>query len=358
MFIPRWWEPADNTETTWVLRDGPALAEAAPGSWSAVIDTDRDIALQADSLNADDARPGARVHGTPGVTALSPGYLTIYFRYSAVAPGCTVLFSDAGTGYECALLARTLGDTSVTALASRDVARRIGPLLDRLGLAPALRPEITATFDRLIGTTPAEAVPAGALAALAPGGRLVVRMTDDSVIAAEKSADGTAPGYLCLWDPPEEVPFGLRLDGLDPDPLPVTVHPDGTFTLRRAPLPAGSFAASAPLTPAAGPARPQPPSACRTGLRSSPRPRCSPPRRPSTRRPDTPPRCDPSRGPWRKNGHRRQAGITSRPAPGPPIGSGPISFIQITARRSFVWTSACSYSPGLVGPSDCLIALS
>lgn len=169
MFTPRWWEPSDNG---WTLHDGPALAAGTPGAWSAALDDDHPVVTKVGGLRAEDADPGNHPVGPPAIASPAPGDTLALFEYADVRPGCTVLLADAGTGYECALLGRQLGDAAVTALADDGTASRVRLLLRELSLSPAITARPTGACDRLISAVPGTAVPADCFAALRPGGRL------------------------------------------------------------------------------------------------------------------------------------------------------------------------------------------
>lgn len=206
VFVPRWWAwsaPGDGPGAdTWELRDGPAN----PGAWLEAAYSDRSLVTQIGPLHADYAKPGDRPAGLPTSSATLPGLVVQMLRHALIADGMDVLDVGTGSGYGCAVLAERLGDQHVTSVdvdeyLAKAAARRLGSI--------GLRPEVITcdatgslpgTYDRIVSTVAVRPIPAGWLAALRPGGRLVTTITGTClIVTADKTPDGGAAGRT-EWD--------------------------------------------------------------------------------------------------------------------------------------------------------------
>jgi SAM-dependent methyltransferase len=120
-----------------------------------------------------------------------------------------VLDIGTGSGYGTALLATRLGDQHVTSIdVDEYLVKAAADRLASIGLHPAVTacdatgplPSGTQSCDRIIATVAVRPVPAGWLAALRPGGRLVTTIAGTNLIlTADKTPDGGAAGRT-EWD--------------------------------------------------------------------------------------------------------------------------------------------------------------
>ncbi|HEY1705315.1 MAG TPA: hypothetical protein VGG75_36970 [Trebonia sp.] len=204
LFLPHWWEPDGSR---WTHRSGPRLAEVSPGAWAPAVETDDEIVIQVGDLHADDAAPGDHPEGPTTMASAETVATVTRFEDTDVQSGQTVLFADIGTGHEFALLARESGDDAVTAIADGDTASRVRPRLSELGLDPVLASRPAGMYDRVLSVVPSPRVPPDGLAAPRTGGRLGALLGGPRILIAEKADGG-------------------------PHVVPVTVHADGTITLR------------------------------------------------------------------------------------------------------------------------------
>jgi protein-L-isoaspartate O-methyltransferase len=184
VFVPAWWA---RDGRRWTLRRGP-LADAY---------TDRSLVTRVGTAHADAAADGDRPRGRPTSSSTEPSLLLTMYRYARLAEGLDIADIGTGSGYGAALLATRYGDRHVATMDVDDylVAAAAARLAD-VGLRPAAQTvdatgPLPATYDRIVATVSVHTIPASWLAALRPGGRLVVAITGTwMVITARRTADG------------------------------------------------------------------------------------------------------------------------------------------------------------------------
>jgi protein-L-isoaspartate O-methyltransferase len=208
VLVPRWWawaEPGSLWYDSWELRDGPP----SPAQWLDSAYSDRSLITQVGDLHADQAGSTDRPTGRPTSSATMPGLLIQMYQHAMITDGTDVLDVGTGSGYGTALLATRLGDAHVTSIDLDDyLVKAAADRLASIGLHPALAacdaagplPVPVGSFDRIIASVAVRPVPAGWLAALRPGGRLVSTITGTNlIITADKTPDGGAIGRT-EWD--------------------------------------------------------------------------------------------------------------------------------------------------------------
>ena len=206
VFVPRWWAWSQRGpllwHDTWELRDGPA----DPAAWLDAAYADKSLVTRIGPRHADHAAPGERPTGRPTSSATMPGLVVQMYRHAMIGDGMRVLDVGTGSGYGCALLAKRLGDRWVTSVDIDEyLARAAAERLDGIGLHPRIvtgdaTGPLPGTYDRIVAMVAVRPVPAGWLAALRPGGRLVTTITGTSlIVTANKTPDGGAAGRA-EWD--------------------------------------------------------------------------------------------------------------------------------------------------------------
>lgn len=208
-FVPRWWswaEPGPGLwHDAWELRDGPA----DPARWLDAAYADRSLITQVAEAHADHASGDDWPTGRPTSSATMPGLLVQMYRHAMIGDGMDVLDVGTGSGYGTALLATRLGDQHVSSVDVDDyLVKAATDRLAAFGLHPNVEtcdatgplPGRTASYDRIVATVAVRPVPAGWLASLRPGGRLVTTLAGANlIITADKTPDGGAAGRT-EWD--------------------------------------------------------------------------------------------------------------------------------------------------------------
>jgi protein-L-isoaspartate O-methyltransferase len=195
VFIPRWWEWTG--PEGWIARDGAA----EPQRWLGAAYSDRSLTTRLGSAHADHAGPGDQPDGWPTSSATLPSLVVAMYRHVGLTDDIDVLDVGTGSGYGCALLARRLGEHHVTSIDVDDyLVKAAKERLARTGLHPqvtvcdAIGP-LPGRYDRIVSMMSVAPIPAGWLAALRPGGRLVTVLGGTGlVITADKTPDGGAAG--------------------------------------------------------------------------------------------------------------------------------------------------------------------
>jgi len=212
LFVPRWWisnGPGGGLGlVSWELRDGSADPEA----WIDAAYRDQPLVTRIGSLHADHAAPGARPAGRPTSSAIAPGVIVRMLRYARLADDADVLEVGTGTGYGAAVLCERAGYRQVTTIEPDEyLVKAAGERLAGIGLHPRVTrgdPDgpLPDRYDRIVSKVPVRPVPAGWLAALRPGGRLVTPIAGTTLIlTADQTPDGGAAGRI-EWDRTVVVP--------------------------------------------------------------------------------------------------------------------------------------------------------
>ncbi|MCO5994475.1 methyltransferase domain-containing protein [Actinoallomurus rhizosphaericola] len=195
VFVPRWWENR-------VLRNGPDN-EAA---WFEAAYSDRTLVTRLGPLHADAAEPDDRPEGLPTSSATLPSLMVRMYRHGRLFDGADILDVGTGSGYGCALLAKRFGDAQVTSV---DVDPYLSEAASQRLAATGLHPRVETvdatgplpgTYDRIVASVSVKPIPAGWMAALRPGGRLVTVIAGTTaILTATKQNDGWAEGRI-EWD--------------------------------------------------------------------------------------------------------------------------------------------------------------
>ncbi|MFD3377611.1 methyltransferase domain-containing protein [Streptomyces sp. NPDC058697] len=198
-FVPRWWHRG--TEG-WTLNEG----EADHQRWLDAAYGDRSLITSVGPLHADHAEQDDHPVGLPTSSSTLPSLLVRMFQHARLGNRDELLDVGTGSGYGTALACRRLGDLQVTSIDVDpylvDAARA---RLEHIKLRPSLATldatgELPGAYDRIVATVGVRPVPAGWLAALRPGGRLVTTIGGTSlIVTAEKQQDGSAVGRV-EWD--------------------------------------------------------------------------------------------------------------------------------------------------------------
>ncbi len=234
---PRWLEHTSSRGNTgpqgWIVTDGPY----DPGEWlDAAYNPYRTLPTRSGTTHADHAAPGRVLAGPVTSHALAPALAVALFRHAVIYPGCHILEAGTGSGYGTALLARRFGSEHVTSTSTSPYLTEAATgRLGSLGLRPLLltRPagaDLPAGYDRIIGTTPLPGLPPSWLAALRPGGRLVLWLHCGVIITASTDPEGGAAGQV--EHDRTAITMGLEIYD-DPPPMPGT----GPVTATRSPYP-------------------------------------------------------------------------------------------------------------------------
>lgn len=216
VFVPRWWQMADDG---WELRDGTTNVAA----WMEAAYSDRSLVTQIGTLHADHATHRNWAAGRPTSSATLPGLLVQMYRHAYLHSGLDVLDVGTGSGYGAALLAARLGDEHVTSVdVDAYLTEAAAGRLNDIGLHPKVAAvdatrQLPGAYDRIIATVAVRPVPASWLAALRPGGRLVTTIAGTALIlTADKVSDGGAEGRI-EWD---RAGFMTTRAGSDYPPVP------------------------------------------------------------------------------------------------------------------------------------------
>ncbi|MER6830844.1 methyltransferase domain-containing protein [Streptosporangium sp. NPDC000563] len=125
------------------------------------------------------------------------------FGHATIPLDADVLDVGTGSGYGAGLLARRLGDHRITSIDVDPYLTKVAAeRLDGVGLRPRIATvdgtgAVPGAYDRIVATVSVRPIPAGWLAALRPGGRLVTTITNCSmIIVADKTPDGGAVGHV------------------------------------------------------------------------------------------------------------------------------------------------------------------
>ncbi|MCX4903691.1 methyltransferase domain-containing protein [Streptomyces sp. NBC_00878] len=195
-FVPRWWHrgPAG-----WTLNEG----EDDHLRWLDTAYSDRSLITSVGPLHADHAEQNDRPVGLPTSSSTLPSLVVRMFQHARLGDRDQLLDVGTGSGYGTALACLRLGDFQVTSIDVDpylvDAARE---RLEHLELRPDLAAldatgELPGAYDRIVATVGVRPVPAGWLAALRPGGRLVTTIGGTSlIVTAEKQQDGSAVGRV------------------------------------------------------------------------------------------------------------------------------------------------------------------
>jgi protein-L-isoaspartate O-methyltransferase len=239
LLVPRWWQQPPDTQR-WELRDGPA----DPPGWLQAAYSDRTLVTQVGPVHADHAQPDQHPTGRPTSSSTKPSLTVRLLRHLLVDDNAEVLEVGTGSGYAAALMARRLGDHSVTSIdVDPYLTKTAGQRLDTISLHPHLltadaSSPLPGSYDRILSTVAVRPIPPSWLAALRPGGRLVTTISHmPIIITADKTADGGATGQV-EWD---RAGFMETRSGPDypADPYqrhPELLDPDGEATTGRYPV--------------------------------------------------------------------------------------------------------------------------
>ena len=205
LFVPRWWErsgPAAFGVSAWTLRDGRTDTEA----WIRATYADRALVIRVGMLHADHAAPDDQPTGLATARSTEPSVIVRMLRLARLTDDGDVLVAGTGSGYASAVLCERSGHRQVFCLESDEYLAKAA--IDRLagiGLHPRvmhgdLSEPLPGRYDRIVSSLAVRAIPASWLAALAPGGRLVVPIAGTTLIlTAEATPDGGAIGRT-EWD--------------------------------------------------------------------------------------------------------------------------------------------------------------
>ena len=219
LFVPRWWErngpEAGFGLATWDLRDGPA----DPDAWVRAAYADRPLITRVGLLHADHAAPGDRPAGLPTSSAVAPGVIVRLLRHARLTDDADVLEVGAGTGYGAAVLCERSGYRQVTTIEADEYLTKAAiERLAAIGLHPRVFQcdpygALPGSYDRIASMLAVRPVPAGWLAALRPGGRIVTPIAGTTLIlTADKTPDGGAEGRT-EWDRAALMPARTGPDG-------------------------------------------------------------------------------------------------------------------------------------------------
>ncbi len=218
LFVPRWWAwsapgPGFNAEV-WELREG----RADPAAWLETAFADASLVTRVGPFHADYAKPGDQPAGTPTSSATLPSLTVRMLQHACLADDSDVLEIGTGSGYGCAVLCERLGDQHVTSVDVDDyLTKAAAGRLDDIGLHPQVATcdatgPLPGSYDRIVSTVAVRPVPAGWLAALRPGGRLVTTIAGTClIVTAGKTPDGGAAG-VTEWDRAGFMPARNGLD--------------------------------------------------------------------------------------------------------------------------------------------------
>ena len=201
LFVPRWWErsgPAAFGVSAWTLRDGRADTEA----WIRATYADRSLVTRVGMLHADHATLDDQPTGLATARSTEPAVMVRMLRLTRLTDDGNVLAVGASSGYACAVLCERSGHRQVSCLEPDEyLAKSAIDRLAGIGLHPRvmhgdLAGPLPGRYDRIVSGLAIGAIPAGWLAALNPGGRLVAPIAGTTLIlTAEATPDGGAVGH-------------------------------------------------------------------------------------------------------------------------------------------------------------------
>jgi protein-L-isoaspartate O-methyltransferase len=201
LLVPRWW---DSRDREWILADGQASAK----EWMRAAYSDTTLVTEVGGLHADHATPGDHPNGPATSSSTMPGLAVRMLRHAQVYDGCDILDVATGSGYSAAVLCKRLGDGHVTSVDVNPYLTTIAEeRLAGIGHAPKVFPAdatgpLPGTYDRIVAMAGFRPVPASWLAALRPGGRLVMVIDRTALILTADKAEGgdwAATGRI-EWD--------------------------------------------------------------------------------------------------------------------------------------------------------------
>ncbi|KQZ17674.1 MULTISPECIES: protein-L-isoaspartate(D-aspartate) O-methyltransferase [Streptomyces] len=200
LLVPAWFTPSGHG---WKAVNGPAGDEA----WAAAAYSNRTLVTKVGPVHADGADPEAIVVGHPTSSSTEPELVVTMLRHAHLAPGLRLLDLATGSGYSAALACHRLGDDRLVTSVDVDpyLTKVAAERLDTIGRHPEVvtadgTGDLPGVYDRIVSMVSVPRIPAGWLAALAPGGRLVTTITDTGlIITANRTEDGGASGRV-EWD--------------------------------------------------------------------------------------------------------------------------------------------------------------
>ncbi len=191
LFVPCWWDRSPDADD-WRLHDGRTDWDA----WMAAAYSDQTLITQIGPLHADHAKPEEQPAGRPTSSSTLPSLVLKMLEYGQIHDGADVLDVATGSGYSAALAANRLGPEHVTSIdvdpyLIRAAADRLGSLdLHPRVLAVDATQTIPGTYDRIVSMVSTHGIPAGLLAALRPGGRLVTVLAGTALILTANRCEG------------------------------------------------------------------------------------------------------------------------------------------------------------------------
>lgn len=197
--VPRWWQ---RTPDGWTVQTGVADEPR----WLDTTYSDTSLITSVGPLHADYADGDDHPAGLPTSSSTLPSLVVRMFQHARLGDEDTLCDIGTGSGYGAALAARRLGDAQITSVdVDPYLVEAARARLDEMDLHPAIlhvdaTGDLPGTFDRIVATVSVRPIPAGWLAALKPGGRLVTTIAGTSLlVTAEKTEDGGATGRV-EWD--------------------------------------------------------------------------------------------------------------------------------------------------------------
>lgn len=189
VYVPRFVRRVETAPQTWETR----VFTCDHPDWTREVYTDR--LLVTATMFGDD--------GPPLSSSTVPSLMAAMLDALAVEPGMSVLEIGAGTGYNAGILARLAGDDNVTTV---DIEPDVTTTARR-ALTAAGHPHVTVvhtdgsrppaaprSLDRLIATCGVDRVPRTWLAAVRPGGRLVLPLGTGVVcLTVDEHGHGQGP---------------------------------------------------------------------------------------------------------------------------------------------------------------------
>lgn len=202
LFVPRFYEQAQNDTNAWTAVDGTDPARR--GAWLDAVYSDDVLITQVTETTAP-AEFGGQVHTRATSSASMPGLMLDMLESLDVADGHRVLEIGTGTGYNAALLSARLGGDRVTSVDIHpDLIDAARERLAGLGHHPTLATvdgsegfPRRALYDRIVATCSVPSIPTAWITQLAPSGILVGdlrRNIGGGLVKAHKTGPDTLEG--------------------------------------------------------------------------------------------------------------------------------------------------------------------